>query len=400
VRYLGTVDLPLAGLAQFPGNARRGDLQVIRASVARHGQYRSIVVRQLGDGSHVIVAGNHTALALAAEGHQTARADLIDCDEDEARRINLADNRSAELGGYDDQALAVLLSSLDGDFTGTGWAAEDLAALLRGEPESRTDPDDVPDAPAEPVTRPGDVWLLGPHRLLCGDATVAADVERLLNGASPSLMITDPPYGVDYDPNWRNEAAAQGHLAYAPSRVGKVANDTRVDWSDAWSLSPAHVVYCWHAGRHASSVQASLEAAGYEIRCQIIWAKSNFPISRGHYHWRHEPCWYAVRKDHQADWIGDRTQTTLWEINLDRNVEGGHSTQKPVECMLRGLRNHSGDVYDPFAGTGTTLIAAHMLGRTAYLLDIDPAYCDVIVQRYRDHTGVEPELESRASVAV
>ena len=391
VTWEGTRNVAISALQRFPGNARRGDVEAIRSSIRRFGQYRAIVVRDTGDGL-VIVAGNHTRDALEAEGHDTARCEVITCTDDEARRINLADNRLAELGGYDDDDLAALLASLDGDYDGTGWAQEDLDALLGTEPEGNGDPDDVPEPPAEPVTRPGDLWQLGPHRLLCGDSTVATDVERLLGGAVPQLMITDPPYGVEYDPNWRNEAADKGLIAHAASRVGEVRNDDRVDWTDAWVLSPAHVVYCWHAGRHASSVQTSLEAAGYEMRCQIIWAKSRFAISRGHYHWQHEPCWYAVRKGYSSGWVGDRSQTTLWEINLDRNVEGGHGTQKPVECMERAIRNHEGDVHDPFGGSGTTLVAAHRLGRTAYLMEIDPAYCDVICQRFREYAGIEPEL--------
>jgi DNA modification methylase len=392
VAVQGTRDIPIAHLTRYPGNPRRGNVPEIQASVRRLGQYRSVVVRDTG-GELVILAGNHTTAALEAEGHETVRAEVITCDDDEARRINLADNRLAELGGYDDDALAAILAELEGDFGGTGWAQDDLDELLASQPTGNTGPDDAPEPPAEPVTQPGDLWRLGDHRLLCGDSTVATDVERLLGGATPWLMITDPPYGVDYDPNWRQEAAAAGHLAYAASRVGEVTNDDRIDWTDAWALSPADVVYCWHADRHASIVQASLEAAGYEIRCQIIWSKSNFPISRGHYHWRHEPCWYAVRKGRTANWVGDRKQTTVWEINLDRNVEGGHSTQKPVECMERPLRNHQGDVYDPFGGTGSTLIAAHRVQRRSYLMEIAPAYCDVIVQRFRDHTGIEPELE-------
>jgi DNA modification methylase len=197
-------------------------------------------------------------------------------------------------------------------------------------------------------------------------------------------MVTDPPYGVEYDASWRNDAAAAGHLAYAPSRIGQVAHDDRLDWSEAWSLFPGDVVYCWHAGRHASAVQRSIEDAGFEVRCQVIWAKSNFPISRGHYHWRHEPCWYAVRKGATAHWSGDRTQTTLWDINLDRNVEGGHSTQKPLECMARPIRNHGEPddlVYDPFLGSGTTIIAAHRTGRRCYGLEIEPRYGEVILRR-------------------
>lgn len=170
-------------------------------------------------------------------------------------------------------------------------------------------------------------------------------------------------------------------------------NDDRVDWTEAWALSPAHVVYCWHADQHASRVQSSLESADYEMRSQIIWAKPHFPISRGHYHWQHEPCWYAVRKGHSAGWIGDRSQTTLWQITLDRNVDGGHSTQKPVECMERPIRNHEGDVHDPFLGSGTTLVACEKLGRKCYGMEISPAYCDAIVKRWETLTGKKARLE-------
>jgi DNA modification methylase len=211
-------------------------------------------------------------------------------------------------------------------------------------------------------------------------------------------MVTDPPYGVEYDPAWRQRAAEQGLLAYATRRVGKVANDDRVDWREAWALFPGNVIYCWHAGRHASSVQASIESSGFEIRCQIIWAKPHFPISRGHYHWRHEPCWYAVREGANASWIGGRDQTTLWEVALDRNVEGGHGTQKPLECMARPVRNHEGDVYDPFLGSGTTLIAAEKLGRICYGMEIESRYCDVVLARWEQFTGQTAERETDHAV--
>lgn len=251
--------------------------------------------------------------------------------------------------------------------------------------------------PPRNVTVLGDVWILGGHRLRCGDSTNASDVSAALGDGHPTLMVTDPPYGVDYDPNWRNEAAKAGKLAYADRRVGEVANDDREDWTPAWKLFPGAVGYVWHAGRHASAVQASLLAADFEIRNQVIWAKSNFPISRGHYHWRHEPCWYAVRKGKTANWIGDRKQTTLWEINLDKNVEGGHSTQKPVECMARPIRNHDApEVYDPFLGSGTTISAAEQLGRRCFGLELEPRYCDVIVERWQTLTGGKAKRERAA----
>lgn len=300
----------------------------------------------------------------------------------------------AAMAESDSAALDALLRDVDTGSEALQTMLGNLAksaGLYAGPADGLTDPDDVPDVPDEPITQPGDLWLLGEHRLLCGDSTTVADVEQLLDGAKPALMVTDPPYGVEYDPNWRNEAADKGLFAHAVRRVGEVANDERVDWTDAWSLSPADVAYCWHADRHASTVQSSLESAKFEIRCQIVWAKSRFAISRGHYNWQHEPCWYAVRKGATAHWAGSHSESTVWEINLDKNVDGGHSTQKPVECMQRPIRNHEGDVYDPFLGSGTTLIAAEQLGRRCYGLEIEPKYCDVIVRRWEAFTGKTAE---------
>jgi DNA modification methylase len=198
------------------------------------------------------------------------------------------------------------------------------------------------------ITRPGDLWLLGPHRLLCGDATSAADVARLLNGAVPHLMTTDPPSGVNYDPEWRNEAGVS-----ATMRTGKVANDDRADWREAWALFPGDVAYVWHAGVHARTVIESLEAAGFVVRSQIIWAKSRFVLGCGDYHWQHEPAIYAVRKSATGHWQGARDQATLWPISSggDEDAATIHGTQKPVECMRRPMLNNStpGDaVYEPF----------------------------------------------------
>lgn len=225
----------------------------------------------------------------------------------------------------------------------------------------------------------GDLFEIGAHRLLCGDSTNADDVGKLLGGKEPYLMVTDPPYGVNYDADWRNHTG----MARADRAIGKVKNDSKSDWSEAWALSPAKVAYAWHAGRHAKTVQESLEKAGFEMRSQIVWVKNNIVISRGDYHWKHEPCWYAVRKGNKGNWAGDRKQTTVWEIDKPMKSETGHSTQKPVECMARPIANHDGDVYDPFLGSGTTMVAAHQLNRKCYAMEIDPKYCQVIVDRMR-----------------
>ena len=225
-----------------------------------------------------------------------------------------------------------------------------------------------------------------------------------MDGAVPVLTVTDPPYGVNYDPDWRWDAGLNHHTGRG--RHGVVENDEQSDWREAWALSPSEVFYVWHSGVHSAAVADSLSAAGIVIRSQIIWAKRHLPISRGHYHWQHEPCWYAVRKGMTGHWIGDRKQSTLWEIQTLNGFVGGkgadetagetgvtHGTQKPVECMERPIRNHDApEVYDPFLGSGTTLIACERLGRRCYAMEIAEQYVDVAVRRWEQFTGREAVL--------
>jgi DNA modification methylase len=269
------------------------------------------------------------------------------------------------------------------------------ALLLKPNPAE----DDIPPTPEVPTTRLGDLWEMGGHRLLCGDATDAASVARTLIQDTPFLMVTDPPYGVNYKPGWRNEAFGEANRA-----VGVVLNDNRVDWSAAYRLFPGDVIYLWHAGLFAGPVSDTLTASGFQPRSQIIWAKQHFTISRGHYHGQHEPCWYAVRKGRKSLWHGDHSQSTLWTVNNGPSQKGGrpsdeqptgHSTQKPVEIMRRPILNHTfpGDcVYDPFLGSGTTLIAAETTGRTCCGIELSPQYCDVIITRWQNLTDKQAVL--------
>lgn len=244
----------------------------------------------------------------------------------------------------------------------------------------------------EPRIKPGELWWLGRHLLLCGDATSPGDVARLLGDNTPNLMITDPPYGVNYDPAWRVRAAEKGHLSYAARRTGNVPGDDRIDWSEAYRLFPGAVLYAWSPpGDHVILTGKAVQDAGFVIRNQIIWAKPHFVISRGHYSYQHEVCWYGVKAGETASWQGPDNATTVWDFPLDKNVEGGHSTQKPVEAMLRPMRNHAGDVYDPFLGSGTTLIAAELAERTAYTMDISSEYCEVAIARWEAYTGQKAE---------
>jgi DNA modification methylase len=217
----------------------------------------------------------------------------------------------------------------------------------------------------------------------------------LLGSVVPVLMVTDPPYGVDYDPSWRAAAGINKNKG----KMGQVTNDGRAEWSAAWRLFEGPVAYVWHGGLKSAIVQESLEQAGFAMRAQIIWAKDRMVLSRGDYHWQHEPCWYAVREGAKGKRTKDRTPTTLWRVStgvistvweIPARDDSGHThgTQKPVECMGRPMKNHQAPtVYDPFLGSGTSVIAAEMLSRTCYAIEIEPRYVQVAIDRWEAFTG-------------
>ena len=393
--------MPVASLAPYAANARMHPTEQVAqlaASIAEFGFNVPVLVDDAG----VLIAGHGRVLAAKALGLDAVPAiRLGHLTEAQAQAFRLADNQLALNSTWDESLLAAELRELradEFDLAVIGFDQAMLDRLLADAVGADTgpaagDPDALaPELPVAPVTRPGDLWQLGPHRLLCGDATSAADVARLLDGATPHLMITDPPYGVNYDPEWRNEAGVS-----ATMRTGKVANDDRADWRQAWVLFPGDVAYVWHAGVHSRTVIESLEAVGFVIRTQIVWAKSRFVLGRGDYHWQHEPCLYAVRKGATGHWQGARDQATLWAISNggDEDAATVHGTQKPVECMRRPIINNSAAgeaIYDPFLGSGTTLIAAETTGRVCHAVDIDPRYVDVAIQRWQKLTGKDAVL--------
>ena len=318
----------------------------------------------------------------------------------QVRAYRLMDNRSHEETDWDHDLLAeemCELRDLDMNLDLTGFDPQEIDGLLLDDDDDGAN--QVPPLPERAVTNLGDLWECGSHRVLCADATAPDAVALLLGDQKPSLMDTDPPYGVDYEPEWREDAGLGKQR-----QTGAVPNDDRADWTAAYRLFPGDVAYVWHAGVHAVEVARGLVAADFEIRSQIIWAKQHFALSRGHYHWQHEPCWYAVRNGCKANWCGDRTQSTLWEVaNLNpfggdqQESATGHGTQKPVELMRRPILNHTkrgGVVYDPFLGSGTTLIAAHLSERICYGIDIDCKYIDVAVQRWEKFSGKLAKLAS------
>lgn len=382
-------------LHEDPGNVRKHgpkNLAAIRDSLTTFGQVEPLVVQQK---TGLVIGGNGRLAAMRDMGWQECDVVEIDADDTKAARIGIALNRTGELAEWDSDALAKLLQSIPDDELGSvGFDAKELNDLIAQLDVGAADLDD--DAPVEPpkdpASRSGDLWLLGSHRLLCGDATAPADVDRVCAGVTPFLMVTDPPYGVSYDPEWRNEAGISDS-----ARTGKVANDDRVDWTSAYALFHGTVAYVWHADRFAGDVAAHLLASGFEVRTQIIWVKPRFAISRGHYHRQHEPCWYAVRKGQSSKWCGDRKQSTVWQIDRkNQDEETTHGTQKPLECMGRPIANHGNRedvVYEPFAGSGTTLIACERLHRSCVALEIDPRYVDVGVTRWQRATGLAATLD-------
>lgn len=414
-------------LTPDPENANEGTergLRILDDSVTELGAGRSGLVDKNG----TLLAGNKTQERLVDHGFedvivvhakptewvvvQRDDLDLNDPDPNNpARRMAYYDNVASQHMQWNvaqllkDKESGVDLSKL--------WTKDELAALVAdaqrrnsGQRDAATQRDQIGEAHKKWGAALGDLWLipsatrLGVHRVLCGDATDEGVVKRLLDGlpSQPNLMVTDPPYGVDYDPAWRKDIHPDQQYA-----MGKVQNDDRVDWSQAYRLFPGNVAYVWHAGKFASQVEATLIASGFETRYHIVWVKQHFALSRGDYHWQHEPVFYMVRKGATANWQGSRTETTTWFINnlnpygqdseQSEDERTGHGTQKPIECMRRPMVNNSAPgeyVYDPFLGSGTTLVAAEACGRYGAGCELDPQYVSVILERMKN-LGLTPE---------
>jgi len=387
-----------ATLKPWAKNPRKNDgepVVKVAESIKRFG-FASPIVARLE--TREIIAGHTRWKAAQSLKLDRVPVRFVDLSEREAHLLALADNRLGELAEWDTPELHDLLRSYDlGDQMLAGWGDKDLREmerLIRSNGDLADD--DAPAPPETPITQPGDLWLLGRHRLVCGDATDPKVVQLARAKLEPFLMVTDPPYGVAYDAKWRKGPVGNGD----PSSLGKVENDDRGSWPAAYKLFTGVVAYVWHDAKSVATVAGDLLAASMRIRSQIIWKKNGLIVGRGHYHWQHEPCFYAVREGHSARWSGDRTQSTVWDISnrpTDPTDETTHSAQKPIECMARPIRNHgkAGDVvYDPFCGSGTTLIAAEQLDRTCVAIEISPAYCDVIVERWQKVTGHKAQRQT------
>ena len=403
--------LPASSLVPYARNSRthsESQIAQIAGSITEFGFTNPVLIDKDGG----IIAGHGRVLAAIQLGMDSVPClRLSHLTDAQKRAYVIADNQLALNSEWDEEMLEAELATLgemDFDLRLLGFTEE----VNQGYEEAvdyDTEPriDEAKELMVVWGTKEKQVWSIGNSRLMCGDSTDPKDVSRLLAGNSPQIMVTDPPYGVSYDPSWRKEAGIN-----KSNRMGVVENDHVADWTEAWRLFPGAVAYVWHGGLHSGTVQGSLTNAGFTARAQVIWVKPRLVMSRGHYHWQHEPCWvaekeelaedseceeawYAVRKNSTAGWEGGRKQTTVWNIGFSGEVKTTHGTQKPVECMARPIRNHSlskSGVYDPFCGSGTTLMAAEQLNRICYCMEISPAYVAVILQRFQDATGVTPTL--------
>lgn len=407
------IDRPI----EYARNARKitqAAVDKVASSIMEFGFRQPVVV----DKDSVVIVG-HVRLRSAKKLGMThvpvhVAANLTPA---QVKAYRLMDNRSHEEVEWDIEMLGaelLELKDLDINMVLTGFNARELDTLLR-DPAADERADQAPPLPEVAVTRPNDLWLCGPHRMLCADATSPEAVARLLGDRKPFLMVCDPPYGIKLDSEWRDRAGLNGHGAAEPSYMKRrteghnettISGDTKADWSDAFELVPSiQVAYVWHASVFAREVWNGLERIGFLYPQQIIWDKGRTVLTRTHYWYQHEPCLYMRKK--KAPWLGEAGKNaTVWYASSPKFIMGGskdaadvkqdHPTQKPVELMRRPILNHTnqGDfVYEPFLGSGTTLAAAELTGRVCLGIEIDPKYADVVILRWQSLSNQEARLD-------
>jgi DNA modification methylase len=399
-------------------NPRKNDPAVdhMCASIREFGFKVPVLARS--DGT---VVDGHLRLKAARKlgswpGGDIATIPVILCDEwtdAQVKAFRLMVNRSVTWAEWDEELLALELHELneaDFDLSLTGFDPKEIDDLLLvADDEDRANA--APPLPEIPVSRLGDLWTCGKHSVLCGDATSAEAVGRLLCERKPQLMVTDPPYGIELDSEWRDRAGLNScgpaESSYMKHRTEghtetTISGDTRADWSEAFELVPSlQIAYVWHASVFTREVLNGLLRIGFLYPQQIIWNKGRTVLTRTHYWYQHEPCWYVRKKN--APWFGKAGEnSTVWDSPSPKFIMGGsdeekfdHPTQKPVELMRRPILNHlkrGALVYDPFLGSGTTLAAAELTERVCIGIELDPKYCDVICQRFFNLTQKQAVL--------
>ena len=403
---------PIARLKPYAKNARtHSDDQIakIAASLVEYGWTAPVMVTDDGE----IVAGHGRLLAAQHLGlDEVPIIRLSHLTPEQVRAYRIADNRLSELSGWDDELLAAELHALNAagfDLGLTGFEGEDIDRLLASldEADGVTGEDVIPELPVNPVSRPGDLWLLGDHRLLCGDSTKTDDVIRVMNGERAILFATDPPYLVDYDGT--NHPSKQGW----PDKNKNWGNSYGITWDDASqgpelyegfikaaignAILPNAAWYCWHASRRQAMVESVWEAFGAFVHQQLVWAKDRGILTRSYYLWQHEPCFFGWLKGNKPPRVSDDYPSTIWNIpTVKVGEKTDHPTSKPIEVFALPMRQHTrpGEVcYEPFSGSGSQIVAGETTGRRVYAIEISPQYVDVAVRRWQTATKKQATLE-------
>jgi len=386
---------PIGRPTPYPQNARKiSDAAVdkVAASIREFGWRQPIVV----DTEGVIIVGHARLLAAKRMGAETVPVHVAtDLNPTQVRAYRLMDNRSHDETDWDSALLGAELldlRALDMDMSLTGFDESELAELMAKSTDSLTDADEVPAVPATPVTQAGDLWVLGNHRLLCGDSTKQADVDRLMDGRSAALVVTDPPYNIDYTGKTKKALKIENDKKDDLDFYGFLLNAYRCMFN---AMGDGASIYIFHADTEGLNFRKAYLEAGFYLAACCVWAKQTMVFGRSDYQWQHEPVLYGWKATAAHRWYSDRKQTTLWHFDRPSQSQE-HPTMKPVALVAYPIANSSkgGDVVlDPFGGSGTTLIACEMEGRLCRTTEIDPAYCDVIITRWQTFTGKQATLD-------
>ncbi|MDE1901026.1 MAG: site-specific DNA-methyltransferase [Alphaproteobacteria bacterium] len=398
LRDLAVEYRPIDSLVAYARNARtHTDAQVeqIAESMKEFGWTNPILV----DGDGGVIAGHGRILAAHKLGiTRVPVIALAHLTPLQKQAYVIADNKLALNAGWNDELLALELGELKDagfDLGLTGFSADELKSLTEDESDGLTDEDAVPEAPVEPKTKPGDVYILGNHRLLCGDSTVLANVEKVLDGALADMVFTDPPYNVNYA-NTPKDKMRGKNRAILNDNLGDGFEQFLYDVCVNMLAVCKGAIYVCMSSSELHTLQKAFVEAGGKWSTFVIWAKNTFTLGRADYQRQYEPILYGWKQGIDRFWCGARDQGDVWFVNKPR-VNDLHPTMKPVELVERSVRNSSKSrdiVLDCFGGSGTTLIACEKADRQARLIELDPKYCDVIVKRWEEFTGKEAKLDT------
>ncbi len=387
--------LPTDKIIPYARNPRRNEHAVakVAGSIKEFGFRQPIVV----DTEMVIIVGHTRLLAAQQLGMKKVPVHIAEgLTPAQIKAYRLADNRTHEEAEWDEGLLALELGELkefDFDLDITGFDPDELEKLLAGDGEGLTDDDDVPEAPEDPITQPGDVWICGDHRLLCGDATIVTDMEKLMAGALADMVFTDPPYNVDY------VGKTAKNLTIKNDKLGKDFYRFLCDASGNMLMVCKGAVYICMSSSELDTLQKAFRDAGGHWSTFVIWAKNSFSLGRSDYQRQYEPILYGWKEGNKHFWCGARDQGDVWFVDKPTSNDI-HPTMKPVALVERAIANSSKSrdiVLDSFGGSGTTMIACEKTARSARLLELDPKYCDVIVRRWQEYTGKTATLESNGA---